>query len=54
MTQKQKDFIEFIESETGISFNGTTKKEASKYIDENKRKLPIDSLENDWAIENGY
>lgn len=33
-TEKQLDFIERIEEVTGVPFVGTTKKEASEYIDE--------------------
>jgi ribosomal protein L10 len=53
-TQKQLDFIYFMEGQTGIKFTGKTKKEASKYIDENKSKIPHDAYESDWAIVNGY
>ena len=53
-TEKQLQYISFIESETGIRFTGTTKSEASKYIDENKSKIPFDAYESDWAIINGY
>lgn len=53
-TEKQLQFIEFIESETGIRFTGATKAEASEYIDKNKPKIPVDAYENDWAIINGY
>ena len=53
-TEKQLQYIAFIESETGIRFIGTTKSEASKYIDRNKSKIPIDACESDWAIINGY
>lgn len=34
-TQRQLDFIEYIEGETGVEFTGSTKEEASVYIDEN-------------------
>lgn len=53
-TQKQLDFIYFIEGQTGIKFTGKTKEDASKYIDENKSKIPHDAYDNDWAIINGY
>ncbi len=54
ITEKQKSYIIFIEDETGIIFNGTTKEEASKYIDENKNKVPSTSSINMWALVKGY
>lgn len=54
ITEKQKSYISFIECETGIIFNGTTKEEASKYIDENKNKIPVSSSINMWALVKGY
>lgn len=42
-TQKQLDYIRFIEEETGIDYKGNTKAEASKYISENKDKIPYSS-----------
>jgi hypothetical protein len=53
-TKKQIDYIIFIEEETGIEYKGNTKAEASKYISENKNKVPHYSKENEWAIVNGY
>lgn len=53
-TEKQLDFIEFIEQETGIKFKGTTKEDASKYISENKNKIPVSASINMWALVNGY
>lgn len=53
-TQKQLDYIRFIEEETGIEYKGNTKAEASKYISENKDKVPIYSSINMWALVNGY
>lgn len=52
ITEKQKNYISFIEEETGIEFIGKTKQEASKYISENKDKIPPQI--NDWALINGY
>ena len=52
-TQKQLDYIRFIE-ETGIDYKGNTKAEASKYISENKDKVPVSSSINMWALVNGY
>ncbi|MBP6424137.1 MAG: hypothetical protein KA278_00290 [Flavobacterium sp.] len=54
ITIKQKQYINFIESETGIEFKGTTLKEASKYISENKDKVSPLAYQDTWAIENGY
>lgn len=53
-TQKQLDYIRFIGEETGIEYKGITKKDASKYISENKDKLPYSSTINMWALVNGY
>jgi hypothetical protein len=54
ITEKQKSYIDFIEDETGIIFNGTTKEEAIKYISENKDKVPASGSINMWALVNGY
>ena len=53
-TQKQLDYIRFIEEETSIEYKGNTKAEASKYISENKDKIPYSSSINMWALVNGY
>ena len=53
-TSKQLDFIHYIEEFAPIKFNGSTKKEASEYIDKNKRYIPIEEKVNTWAIINGY
>ena len=53
-TQKQLDYIRFIEEETGIEYKGNTKAEASKYISENKDKIPYSSTINMWALVKGY
>jgi hypothetical protein len=53
-TEKQLEYIRFIEEETGIIYNGTTKQEASKYISENKDKIPASASINMWALVNGY
>ena len=54
ITEKQKSFISFIEDETGIIFEGTTKEDATKYISENKDKIPASASINMWSIVNGY
>ncbi len=53
-TEKQLEYIRFIEDETGIKYNGKTKQEASKYISENKDKVPACSSINMWALVKGY
>lgn len=53
-TEKQLEYIRFIEDETGIKYNGKTKQEASKYISENKDKVPAYSSINMWALVKGY
>jgi hypothetical protein len=53
-TEKQLEYIRFIEYETGIIYRGQTKKEAGIYISENKGKVPASSLINMWALVNGY
>lgn len=46
-TEKQLYYIEFIEHQTNIKFTGKTRKEAFKYINENKSKIFHDNYEND-------
>jgi hypothetical protein len=53
-TEKQLEYIRFIEEETGIIYKGQTKQEASNYISENKDKVPAYSSINMWALVNGY
>ena len=53
-TEKQLEYIRFIEEETGIIYNGKTKQEAMKYISENKDKVPKTAFINTWALVNGY
>jgi len=53
-TERQLSYIKFIEEETGIDYKGITKAEASKYISENKDKVPYSSSINMWALVNGY
>jgi hypothetical protein len=54
VTERQREFINFIQDETGIIFTGCTKDEARKYITENKDKIPPSGSMNMWAIVNGY
>ena len=53
-SEKQMDYIRFIEEETGITYNGKTKEEAMKYISENKDPVPKTALINTCALVNGY
>ena len=53
-TSKQLDFIHCIEEFAPIKFDGSTKKEASEYIDKNKGCIPLGEEVNTWAIINGY
>ena len=53
-TEKQLEYIRFIEEETGVVYKGKTKQEASKYISENKDKVPAPDSINTWALVNGY
>ena len=53
-TKKQLEYIRFIEDETGITYKGKTKEEASKYISENKDKIPASGSINMWALVKGY
>lgn len=50
-TEKQMEYIESIESNTGVLFTGSTKEEAAEYITANKNHP---GNENEWAIVNGY
>ena len=53
-TDKQLLYIIFIEEETGIMYKGHTKQEASKYISDNKDKVPASGSINMWALIKGY
>ncbi len=53
-TEKQLEYIRFIEEETGVIYKGQTKQEASKYISENKDKVPASGSISMWALVNGY
>ena len=53
-TEKQLEYIRFIEEETGVIYEGNTKQEASKYISENKDKVPASGSINMWALVKGY
>ena len=53
-TEKQLEYIKFIESETGIVYKGKTKQEASVYISENKDKVSASGSENMWAVVKVY
>jgi hypothetical protein len=53
-TKKQIEYIRFIQEETSIPFKGKTKQEASKYISENKDKIPPSGSIQMWALIKGY
>lgn len=53
-TERQLNYIRFIKEETGIKYEGKTKEEASKYISENKDKVPASGSINMWALVKGY
>jgi hypothetical protein len=53
-TEKQMSYIRFIEEETGIKYAGNSKQDASKYIDENKDKVPPSGSIGMWALVKGY
>ena len=51
-TEKQLDYIEFIQEFSGIPFEGNTRKEAAEYIDENKEFARINSIDSwGWNYE---
>ena len=51
-TEKQLDYIEFIQEFSGVPFNGKTKQEASEYIDRNKELAHINSIDSwGWNYE---
>lgn len=51
-TEKQLEYIEFIQEFSGVPFEGNTKGEASKYIDENKELARINSIDSwGWNYE---
>ena len=55
MTQKQKEYIEFIEEFSGIKFSGNADNNAeiSAYINANKEKAMLASMDN-WRLTQGY
>lgn len=53
-TEKQLEFIKFIEEFAPVDFIGTTKQEASEYISKYKECIPLEESLNMWAIINGY
>ena len=51
-TDKQLEYIDFIQEFSGVSFEGNTKKEASEYIDQNKELARINSIDSwGWNYE---
>jgi len=55
MTQKQREYIEYIEEFSGVKFTGdkNNNSDISKYINENRTKADLQSASN-WALKNGY
>lgn len=52
-TERQLDFIESIQDVLGIEFGGSTKAEASEWIDEHFEEYKLESADW-WALEHGY
>lgn len=48
-TEKQLDYIEFIQEFSGFQFEGTTRKEASEFIDRYKDLANLNSLDT-WQL----
>lgn len=53
-TEKQLEYIHYIEEFAPVNFNGTTKQEASEYISKYKECIPVEGSQNMWSIINGY
>lgn len=55
MTQKQKEYIEFIEEFSGVKFIGdpNNNTDISEYINKNKEKASLASTSN-WNLSRGY
>ena len=53
-TEKQLEYIHFIEEYAPVLFTGNTRREASDYINKYKECIPIEEFQNMWAIVNGY
>ena len=55
MTQKQREYIDFIEEFSGIKFTGNpnSNTDISNYINKNKDKAKLISTSN-WCTSNGY
>ena len=51
-TEKQLEFIKFIEEFAPVNFTGKTKQEASEYISKYKECIPVEESQNMWAITN--
>ena len=52
-TERQLDFIESIQETLGIEFDGTTKAEASEWIDEHIGAYKLETADP-FSIEHGY
>ena len=53
ITIKQKEYIEFIEEFVSVKFEGTTKADASKYIDRYKDEAILYSQDS-YHTQHGY
>lgn len=52
-TEKQLAFIRNMEEFVGEQFKGTTRKEASEYIDRNIEMYKLYTMDS-WALSKGY
>lgn len=52
-TEKQLEFIRNMEEFIDEEFEGTTRKEASEFIDRNINKYRLYSMDS-WALTHGY
>ena len=52
-TYKQLNYIKFLEDDYGVKFNGTTKGEASDFIDKCYKDFRIDLRNEEWNHRKG-
>lgn len=55
MTQRQKEYVEFIEEFSGVKFTGNpnSNTDISDYINRNKDKALLANASS-WCVSNGY
>ena len=53
-TVKQLEYIQFIENQYGIKFTGTTKGEASNFIDKAYKQFRLDLENINWDVESRF